>query len=58
MDYDSDSLTDSNTRRYNDNPSVVESLAREASAALFGAYAANTNDGKIASPFPLLIQVS
>ena len=58
MDYDSDSLTDSNARRYDDNPSVAESLAREASAALFGAYAANTNDGTIASPFPLLFQVS
>ena len=58
MDYDSDSLTDSNARRYDDNPSIAESLACEASAALFGAYAANTNEGTIASPFPLLFQVS
>lgn len=57
MDYDSDTLTDSTydniyatnaatARRYDDNLSVVESDAREASAALIGANAANTNDGK------------
>ena len=69
MDYDSDTLTDSTydnihvtnaatARRYNDNLYVAESAAREASAALIGANAANTNDGKIASPFLLLFQAN
>ena len=35
---------------------VAEYVAREANAALIGANAANTNDGKIASPFLLLFQ--
>ena len=67
MDYDCDTLTDSTydnihatkaatAHRYDDNLSVVESIAHEASAALIGANVANTNDRKIASPFLSLFQ--
>ena len=69
MDYDSDTLTDSTydnihainaaaSRRYNDNLYVAESVARDANAALIGANAANTNDGKIANPFLSLFQAN
>ena len=69
MDYDSDTLTDSTydnihatnaatARQYNDNLYVAEYAAREASAALIGANAANTNDGKIASPILSLFHAS
>ena len=62
MDYDSDTLTDSTydnihatnaatAHQYDDNLSVVETTAREASVALIGANAANTNDSKTAVHF-------
>jgi hypothetical protein len=55
--YDNIHATNAATaRQYNDNLSIAEFVAREANAALIGANVANTNDGKIASPFLSLFQ--